>query len=60
MRIAVLSSISWRTPHRSYGPWEQVASNVTEGLVARGHEEGQRYVDGSTLEARVEVGVRAQ
>ena len=27
-----------RTPPRAYGPWEQVASNVAEGLVARGHE----------------------
>lgn len=38
MRIAVLSPIAWRTPPRSYGPWEQIASLVTEGLVRRGHE----------------------
>lgn len=35
-RIAVLSPIAWRTPPRQYGAWETVASNVTEGLVARG------------------------
>src|ERR1700686_456434 len=35
-RVAVLSPIAWRTPPRQYGPWETVASNITEGLVARG------------------------
>jgi glycosyltransferase involved in cell wall biosynthesis len=35
-RIAVLSPIAWRTPPRQYGAWETVASNITEGLVARG------------------------
>jgi glycosyltransferase involved in cell wall biosynthesis len=34
----VLSPIAWRTPPRHYGPWEQIASNLTEGLVARGIE----------------------
>src|ERR1700755_1285556 len=36
MKVAILSPIAWRTPPRHYGPWEQVASNVTEGLVAKG------------------------
>ena len=36
MRVAVLAPISWRVPPRHYGPWEQFASNLTEGLVARG------------------------
>ena len=35
-RVAILSPIAWRTPPRQYGAWETVASNVTEGLVARG------------------------
>ena len=35
-RIAVLLPIAWRTPPRGYGAWETVASNITEGLVARG------------------------
>src|SRR5688572_23571682 len=35
-RIAILSPIAWRTPPRYYGAWETVASNITEGLVARG------------------------
>ena len=36
MKIAVLAPICWRTPPRHYGPWEQVASNIAEGLVLRG------------------------
>jgi len=35
-RIAVLSPVAWRTPPRYYGAWETVASNITEGLIARG------------------------
>ncbi|NTU78992.1 MAG: glycosyltransferase family 4 protein [Chloroflexales bacterium] len=36
MHIAMLAPITWRVPPRAYGPWEQVASVLTEGLVARG------------------------
>ncbi len=36
MKIAVLSPVAWRTPPRHYGPWEQMASNIAEGLVASG------------------------
>src|SRR5688572_12953317 len=36
MRVAMLSSISWRTPPRAYGPWELVTHLLTEALVARG------------------------
>ena len=38
LRVGVLASIAHRTPPRGYGPWEQVASTLTEGLVALGHE----------------------
>lgn len=38
MKIAVLSPVAWRTPPRHYGPWEQMASNLAEGLVAAGQE----------------------
>src|SRR3954447_7033804 len=36
LRVAMLAPISWRVPPRHYGPWEQVVSLLTEGLVARG------------------------
>jgi len=36
MKIAMLSPVAWRTPPRKYGPWEQVASNITEGLIKKG------------------------
>lgn len=38
MKIAILSTVAWRTPPRHYGPWESVASNITEALVERGHD----------------------
>ncbi|MEZ4439478.1 MAG: glycosyltransferase family 4 protein [Polyangiaceae bacterium] len=34
--MAILAPISWRVPPRHYGPWEQFASLLTEGLVKRG------------------------
>ena len=36
LRVAVLAPVSWRVPPRHYGPWEQFASLLTEGLVAEG------------------------
>jgi len=36
MKVAILSPIVWRTPPRNYGPWEQVASNIAEGLTEKG------------------------
>ncbi len=36
MRVAMLGSISWRTPPRAYGPWELVTSLLTEALIDRG------------------------
>lgn len=36
MKIAVLAPVAWKTPPRHYGPWEQMASNLTEGLVEAG------------------------
>lgn len=38
MKIAVLAPVAWRTPPRHYGPWEQMASNLTEGLSKAGIE----------------------
>lgn len=36
MRVALLAPVTWRTPPKAYGPWEQVVSLLAEGLVARG------------------------
>ncbi len=36
MKIAVLAPVAWRTPPLHYGPWEQIAANVAEGLVQHG------------------------
>lgn len=33
MKVAILAPVTWRTPPRNYGPWEQVASVLTEALV---------------------------
>ena len=38
MKVAILSPVTWRTPPRHYGPWEQVASVLTEALVKEGIE----------------------
>jgi glycosyltransferase involved in cell wall biosynthesis len=36
LRVAVLAPVAWRVPPRHYGPWEQFASLLAEGLVERG------------------------
>jgi len=38
VRVAVLAPISWPTPPPGYGPWEQVAYNIAEGMRRRGAE----------------------
>jgi glycosyltransferase involved in cell wall biosynthesis len=35
MKIAILSSVAWRTPPSHYGPWEQIASSIADGLVEK-------------------------
>lgn len=36
MKIAMLAPIAWRTPPENYGPWELIASLLTEELVKSG------------------------
>jgi len=36
MKLAILAPVAWRTPPRHYGPWEQVASTICEGIVQKG------------------------
>ncbi|MBA0047242.1 glycosyltransferase family 4 protein [Mycobacteroides sp. LB1] len=38
MKIGVIASVAHRLPPLNYGPWEQIASTLTEGFVAHGHE----------------------
>ncbi|MBC5815358.1 MAG: glycosyltransferase family 4 protein [Candidatus Eremiobacteraeota bacterium] len=35
-RIAVLAPIAWPTPPPGYGPWEQIAYNIADGMRRRG------------------------
>jgi glycosyltransferase involved in cell wall biosynthesis len=60
VKIAVLAPVAWRTPPRHYGPWEQVASNLAEGLVKEGFQvtlfaTGDSVTTGN-LEAVIEKG----
>jgi glycosyltransferase involved in cell wall biosynthesis len=36
LRLAVLASISWPAPPAGYGPWEQIAFNIADGMRRRG------------------------
>jgi glycosyltransferase involved in cell wall biosynthesis len=36
MRVGIMGPITWRTPPRHYGPWEQVVATLAEGLVKKG------------------------
>lgn len=60
MKIAILASVAWSAPPKHYGPWEQVASNVAEGLVLAGIEvtlfATQNSVTTAKLDAVVQKG----
>jgi len=36
LRLAVLASIAWPSPPKGYGPWEQVAFDIADGMRRRG------------------------
>ena len=55
LRIAMLASISWPLPPKGYGPWEQVAYNLSEELVRRGHELTVFAAGGSKVSAKLVV-----
>jgi len=55
MKIAVLSPVAWRTPPRHYGPWEQVASNLTEGLAREGIDVTLFATGDSITQAKLEA-----
>lgn len=53
MRVAMLAPISWPLPPTGYGPWEQVACNLTEELVRLGHDVTLFAARGTTTAARL-------
>ncbi|WP_256004373.1 glycosyltransferase family 4 protein [Pedobacter deserti] len=59
MKIAVLAPVAWRTPPRHYGPWEQMASNLTEGLAAKGVDVTLFATGDSLTKGRLEAVVPA-
>jgi len=56
----MISPVAWRTPPRTYGAWETVASNITEELVRRGWDvtlfATKDSITNATLQAVVERG----
>ena len=54
MKIAVLAPITWRTPPVNYGPWEQVASVLTEALVKSGMDVTLFATGDSTTQAKLQ------
>ena len=36
LRLGVLAAITWPAPPRGYGPWEQIAFNIADGMRRRG------------------------
>ena len=54
-RLAMLAPISWRVPPRHYGPWEQIVSTLTEGLVRRGIDVTLFATADSLTSARLEA-----
>ncbi len=53
LRVAMLAPVSWTVPPDGYGPWEQVVSNLTEELVAMGHEVTLYAAAGSQTSAKL-------
>ena len=47
LRLAVLAPISWPSPPPGYGPWEQVASDIADGMAARGLDVTEHNADGT-------------
>ncbi len=61
LRLAVLGAISWPAPPAGYGPWEQMAFNVADGMRRRGFDvtlfaAGDSHFEGKLVSA-VPVGL---
>lgn len=54
LRVAVLAPITWPTPPPGYGPWEQVAFNIADGMRCRGADVTLFATGNSAFEGRLE------
>ena len=54
MKVALLAPITWRTPPRNYGPWEQVVSVLAESLVKEGVDVTLFATGDSVTQAKLE------
>ncbi len=54
LRVAVLAPITWPTPPPGYGPWEQIAFNIAEGMRHRGLDVTLFATGNSQFSGRVE------
>ncbi len=59
LRIGMVAPISHSFPPAGYGPWERVAFDLTEALVAAGHDVTVFAPEGSQTSARLEATVPA-
>ena len=59
MRIGIVAPISHPIPPQGYGPWEQVAYDEVEALVALGHDVTLFAPDGTRTSARLSITVPA-
>lgn len=58
MKIAVIAPVAWRTPPRHYGPWEQFASLLADGLTDAGAEVTLYATGDSITKARLRSSCR--
>lgn len=54
LRLAVLAPITWPTPPPGYGPWEQVAFNIADGMRRHGLEVTLFATANSKFEGRLQ------
>jgi glycosyltransferase involved in cell wall biosynthesis len=54
LRVAVLAPITWPTPPPGYGPWEQIAFNIADGMRKRGVDVTLFATGNSLFDGKVE------
>ncbi len=58
LKVAVLAPISWPTPPPGYGPWEQVAFDIADGMRKRGAKVTLFATGNSTFAGKIASVVR--